>query len=116
MLVLKKISQSGSVTLMLDIWSSKRMCGYIGFSLEGVTINYEQFNAFISLRQMTGCHTGEAILAEFEDVLKEWDLNIKTVPSTFIFKKKFPLNSLYSLHYLGCSSGDRQRIQHDPGL
>ncbi|XP_045033112.1 uncharacterized protein LOC116932192 isoform X1 [Daphnia magna] len=79
MLVLKKISQSGSVTLMLDIWSSKRMCGYIGFSLEGVTINYEQFNAFISLRQMTGCHTGEAILAEFEDVLKEWDLNIKTV-------------------------------------
>ncbi|KZS04934.1 Uncharacterized protein APZ42_032015 [Daphnia magna] len=78
-LVIKKLKQSRSITLMIDIWSSKRMCGYIGFSLEGVTFKYEQFTAFLCLRQMTGRHTGEAILAEFEDVLSEWDLNIKTV-------------------------------------
>ncbi|KAK4006958.1 hypothetical protein OUZ56_012112 [Daphnia magna] len=57
-----------SATRSLDTWSSKRMCGYIVFSLEGVTINYEQFTAFLSLRQMTGRHTKEAILTEFEDV------------------------------------------------
>lgn len=78
-LVMKKLKQSRSITLMIDIWSSKRMCGYIGFSLEGVTFKYEQFTAFLCLRQMTVRHTGEAILAEFEDVLSEWDLNIKTV-------------------------------------
>lgn len=74
-----KISCCLVVTLILDIWSSKRMCGYIGFTLEGVTKQYEIFTAFLCLRQMTGRHTGEAILAEFEDVLKEWGINIMSV-------------------------------------
>lgn len=59
-LVLKKISKSQSVTLMMDSWSSKRICWYIGFIMEGVTVNLEKFTTFLCLRQMTGRHTREA--------------------------------------------------------
>ncbi|KZS01902.1 Uncharacterized protein APZ42_001289, partial [Daphnia magna] len=57
-----KIGQCTAVTIILDIWSSKRMCGFIGFNLEAVTKTFEMFTAFLCIRQMTGRHTGEAIL------------------------------------------------------
>ena len=87
-----KISQCSAVTLIVDIWSSKKMCGYIGFTIEGVTSSYEIFTAFLCIRQMFGKHTGEAILAEFEDVLREWKLKIKVVSkiiSQIISKRNF---------------------------
>ncbi|KZR98441.1 Uncharacterized protein APZ42_006142 [Daphnia magna] len=55
------------------------MCRYIGFTIEGVTPDFEIFTAFLCIRQIFGRHTAEAILSEFEDILREWNLKISVV-------------------------------------
>jgi len=61
----------------MDLWSSKTMRGYLGISCTGVTEDYEPFNAFLTLRPMQGSHTGEAIFAEYESVMKDWNITNK---------------------------------------
>lgn len=85
----EKILQCTAVTLIIDIWSSKRMCGYIGFTIEGVTPDFEIFTAFLCIRQIFGRHTAEGILAEFEDILREWNLKISVVTVLFYFQRRF---------------------------
>jgi hypothetical protein len=58
---------------------------YLGISCTGLTENHEPFNAFWPLRQ--GSHTGEAIFAEYESVMKIWDITNK-VNKYFPFKDK----------------------------
>ena len=54
------------------------MVGYIGFTCSGVK-TYEPFRYFLAIRQVTGKHTGEAILSEYEDVIQEWKIPVKKV-------------------------------------
>lgn len=77
--VKEKISTCRTVNIILDIWSSKNMAGFVAFNLQGVTKDFEIITCLLSVRQMFGRHTGEAILAEFEDVLREWGISIKSV-------------------------------------
>lgn len=70
-----KLSHSSSLNIIMDIWSSKSMDGYIGFTCSAVTQDFEKFVVFLGLRKMTGRHTSQAILAEYEQLLINWKLS-----------------------------------------
>ena len=74
-----KISECAALSIILDIWSSKNMLGFIGFSCQGVSSTFEPFNAFLTLKQMKGSHTAQAIVAEYEHVVEMWKLPITKV-------------------------------------
>ncbi len=58
----------------MDIWSSKSMDGYIGFTCSAVTDEFEKFVVFLGIRKMHGRHTSQAILAEYEQLLQDWKI------------------------------------------
>ncbi|KZS20284.1 Uncharacterized protein APZ42_013065 [Daphnia magna] len=74
-----KLERVNSTSIIMDLWSSKTMRGYLGISCTGVTEDYEPFNASLSLRPMQGRHTGAAIFAEYESVVKEWNITNKVI-------------------------------------
>lgn len=77
--VLDVLASCSAVTLSLDIWSAITMDGFIGFTLAGVTKDFVNVTFHLCVRQLTGRHTGEAIIAEFEDVVKDWNIPISSV-------------------------------------
>lgn len=83
-LIKDKLSACIAITIMLDIWSSKSMVGYIGFTCSGVLKTFEPFRCFLATRQMVGKHTGESIISEYEDVLEEWGIPISKVKIFYI--------------------------------
>lgn len=58
----------------MDIWSSKSMDGYIGFTCSAVSDDFEKFVVFLGVRKMHGRHTSQAILAEYEQLLQDWKI------------------------------------------
>lgn len=78
-LIKDKLSACTAITIILDIWSSKSMVGYIGFTCSGVLKTFEPFRCFLAIRKMVEKHTGEAIISEYEDVLEEWGIPISKV-------------------------------------
>jgi hypothetical protein len=48
-----------ALTIILDIWSSKNMLGFIGFSCQGVSSSFETFNTFLNLTQMKGSYAAQ---------------------------------------------------------
>lgn len=78
--VLKIINKATSFTIILDIWSSRNMMGFIGFTIIVVTRDFERHTLFLCVRQMHGKHTADNILAEFEAVIQEWGISRSKVP------------------------------------
>jgi hypothetical protein len=58
-----------SFTMILDIWTSITMLGWIGFLCACVNKDFERFHIFLCMKQMIGRHTADNILAEYEQVL-----------------------------------------------
>ena len=64
---------------------------FIQVSLSGVTTDYVPYTAFLALKEMPKNHTGEAIHAEYERVVEDWDIKSKVRTQSFtIFK---PINA-----------------------
>lgn len=63
-----------SFTVVLDIWSSKSMMGFIGFTLICVNREFERFTIFLGVKLMTVRHTAENILAEYDQMLSDWNI------------------------------------------
>ncbi len=74
MKVASKLSQCTSLNNIMDIWSSKSIDGYIGFTCSAVTDEFEKFVVFLGIRKMHGRHTSQAILAEYEQLLQDWKI------------------------------------------
>lgn len=74
-----KLEKSKVVTIIIDLWSSKSMLGFMGTSVAGVTHDYEPFMCLLSIKNLTGSHTGRAILAEYEEIVQEWKLSSKVI-------------------------------------
>jgi len=55
------------------------MAGFIAFNLQGLTEDFEILTCVLSVRHMFENNKGEAILADFEDVVREWGISIKLV-------------------------------------
>nr|CAH0112994.1 unnamed protein product [Daphnia galeata] len=73
--LIKIIKESTSFTIILDIWSSKSMMGYIGFTCHAVTKAFERYTLFLGVKRMIGRHTAENILAEYEQMLRDWEID-----------------------------------------
>ncbi|KZS01882.1 Uncharacterized protein APZ42_001315, partial [Daphnia magna] len=72
--VREKLAKCSSFSVILDIWSSKNMSGYIGFTCQAVTTDFELFNCFLGVKEMRSRHTADAIIAENEDILQKRDI------------------------------------------
>lgn len=72
-------TEAFSVSIILDIWSSRSMMGFVGFNVAGVTKTFDRFVFLLAMKKFEGRHTGEAILAEFDDLLKKWNIPRKAV-------------------------------------
>nr|CAH0105858.1 unnamed protein product [Daphnia galeata] len=76
----KEILNSCDVaTIMLDLWSSNSMLGFMGVSFSSVTADYIPFTCFLNMKEMPKNHTAEAILSESECVFSDWGLNGKVI-------------------------------------
>ena len=74
----KEILNSCDVaTIMLDLWSSNSMIGFMGVSCSSVTADYIPFTCFLNMKEMPKNHTAEAIFSESECVVSDWGLNGK---------------------------------------
>ena len=72
--VMKILQASTSLTIILDIWSSKNMFGFIGFTCMCVNKEFERRMVFLGVKKMTERHTAENILAEYNQVLRDWNI------------------------------------------
>jgi hypothetical protein len=57
--VMKILQASTSLTIILDIWSSKKMFGFIGFTCMCVNKEFERRMVFLGVKKMTERHTAE---------------------------------------------------------
>ena len=83
--VQNKLSQATSVAMIMDIWSSKNMEGYIGLSASFLTDSFESFVCLLALRRIYGRHTGEAIAAEYDIKAREWNVSNKVLTELNIY-------------------------------
>ena len=81
--IFRKLAACVSFSIIIDIWSSKSMLGYIGFSCSAVTADFEIVNCFLGIWQMFGSHTSQAISAEYEEMVKEWNLTDRPVRNVY---------------------------------
>lgn len=72
--VMKILQASTSITIILDIWLSKNMSGFIGFTCMCVNKEFERRMVFLGVKKMTERHTAENILAEYDQVLRDWNI------------------------------------------
>ena len=77
--IFHKLAACVSFSIIIDIWSSKSMLGFIGFTCFAVTPDFGLINCFLGLRQVFGSHTSQAILAQYEEIMKEWNLTDRPV-------------------------------------
>jgi hypothetical protein len=92
--VMKIIKESTSFTIILDIWSSKSMMGYIGFTCHAVTKEFERYTLFLGVKRMIVRHTAENILAEYEQLLRDWEIDRSLVSIVNLFSR-FLLDSQF---------------------
>lgn len=73
------LSTTSTCNITLDIWSSRRMHGYMGITCHFVTNSWEikSLLALLACSKMQGRHTGENILAEYEEVISFYGLEDK---------------------------------------
>jgi hypothetical protein len=73
--VMKILQASTSISIILDIRSSKNMLGFIGLTCMCVKKEFERRMVFLGVKKkMTERHTAENILAEFDQVLRDWNI------------------------------------------
>ncbi len=75
--VRKLLTSCNMCTIMMDLWSSNTMTGFIGVSCSSVTQDYIPFTCSLPLKEMPKNHTAAAILAEYESVISDWDVDKK---------------------------------------
>jgi hypothetical protein len=76
-----------SFNIILDIWSSKQMMGYIGFKCQAVTLDYELVHVFLAMKHMTGRHTAANVFAEYEQTIADWNIPVQCVGLFPLFSK-----------------------------
>ena len=73
----KLLSTTSTCNITLDIWSSRRMHGYMGITCHFVTDSWEIKSLLLACSKLQGRHTGENIVAEYEEVISFYGLEDK---------------------------------------
>jgi hypothetical protein len=63
------------------------MMGYIGFTCYAVTKAFERYTLFLGIKRMTGRHTAENVLAEYEQMLRDWEIDRSLVSIVNLFSR-----------------------------
>ena len=66
-----------SFSVTLDIWSSRRMHGYLGITCHFVSSNWQIKSFLLCCKQIKGRHTGDSISLEYESVTEEYGITTK---------------------------------------
>ena len=66
-----------SCSVTLDIWSSRRMHGYLGITCHFVSSNWQIQSFLLCCKQIKGRHTGDSISLESESVTEEYGITTK---------------------------------------
>ena len=72
-----KMLESRTCSIMLDLWSSKKMEGYLGVTASGVGSEYDPFTVLLACKKIEGKHTAAKILEEYEEIVQEFELSSK---------------------------------------
>ena len=82
-------------SVTLDIWSSKCMHAYLGVTCH-ILIEWKMVSYLLACKQILGPHTAENILANFEEILDEFDVRAKVfkvvTDNTSNMKKAFTVS------------------------
>lgn len=62
---------------MLDLWSSKKMEGFMGMTASGVGSDSKPFTVLVACRKIEGKHTAEKIAEEYDEIMQKWNLSSK---------------------------------------
>jgi len=63
-----------SCNVTIDIWSSRRMHGYLGVTCHFLTRSWQLESVLLCCSHLQGRHTGANILAEFEEVAEKYSI------------------------------------------
>ncbi|KZS20402.1 Uncharacterized protein APZ42_012923 [Daphnia magna] len=72
-----RLASSPACSIMMGLWSSNAMKGFLGVSCSAVTCDYVPFTAFLALHEMQKNPTAAAVFAEYESVIEDWEINKK---------------------------------------
>ena len=67
------LTQSSSVSLTVDIWSSRQMRSYLGVTAHFMH-NWKLMSAMLACRRFKGRHTAENIAAHYDEIIKIFDI------------------------------------------
>ncbi|KZS20677.1 Uncharacterized protein APZ42_012597 [Daphnia magna] len=88
--------------------AKRNMNGYIGFTCQAVTTDFELFNCFLVVKEMRSRHTTDAIAVEYEDILQKWDR-----PFTKVHKLMTDGDSnMIVAHFNGFPGWEEDEAQH----
>ena len=76
----EEINGVDTVNTTVDIWSDRKMRGYLATTVHYMYMNngeYELQSRLLAIQRFTGSHTGEKIAAAFESVIDEFSLRHK---------------------------------------
>ena len=74
------LAEAAAVTLVIDVWPSRGMCGCLTFSCSVVSRNFQTGYVFLCMKQLIhDKHFGPALLALIEEVIEEWEISVAKV-------------------------------------
>ncbi len=76
-LLIQQLSSINSCSITLDIWSSRRMHGYLGVTVHFVDNDWQMQSYLLSCKIIKGRHTGESICLEYENILEDYGIDAK---------------------------------------
>ena len=74
--ILATLGDASNVSITLNIWSNRQMKAYIGILAHFIN-NWKLYSLMLTCKRMTGRHTAENILAEYENVLGKFKIEDK---------------------------------------
>lgn len=97
-------NEATSVSLTLDLWTSKSRQGYLGITCTFIDSQWKLKELTLTIEYICYSHTAEHILEAIESVLKEWEIRDKvyTITTDNGSNVKKAINDMRGVKWLGC--------------
>ena len=69
-------------SITTDGWTSIQQYGYMSLTVHYINDNFQLISRTVSIENLTGSHTGEAIQVAIRELLKKWEIYKKTECAT----------------------------------
>ena len=97
-------NEATSVSLTLDLWTSKSRQGYLGITCTFINSQWKLKELTLTIEYIRYPHTAEHILETLESVLEEWEIRDKvyTITTDNGSNVKKAINNMRGVKWLGC--------------